>query len=98
VGKYLVSTVGLFVHPSKAGSNERTEAEFLDKNPNGEEIGHQRFYETMVFRAGLPCQEKGCDCGLPTIDGHELDVEYYQEAGPANKGHMRMCQKWSKND
>ena len=95
VGKYLVSTVGLYVHPSKSAGHEATEAAWLQQNPNGEEIGCDRFYETMVFLAGHPCQLEGCNCGLPAIQGNELDTGCYQTAGEARTGHMELCRKWS---
>lgn len=39
-------------------------------------------------------EECGC-CGIPTIDGSELDSEGYNRAGEATVGHMRMCERWS---
>lgn len=59
------------------------------------EIGAGRRYETMVFKAGKPCDSKDCDCGLPTINGHELDALFYDERGKAAKGHLELCKKWS---
>ena len=61
-----------------------------------ETIGCDRKYETMVFRAGKPCTFKDCRCGLPTIDGSELDFGGYNNAGEAAKGHYTLCQKWDK--
>jgi hypothetical protein len=60
-----------------------------------EDIGYERKYETMVFRAGEPCTAEGCNCGPPTIDGSELDFEGYNTAGAATAGHMAMIEKWS---
>ena len=66
VGKYLVSTVGEYIHPYSHGfKSERDEGEWLNKNLFGEEIGFGRKFETMVFRAGKPCTTKDCNCGLP---------------------------------
>lgn len=59
-------------------------------------IGHNRKYETMVFKAGAPCTAKGCGCGLPSIDGSELDFLGYNDAGSAAKGHEKLCQKWER--
>lgn len=95
VGDYLVSTVGLYVHPRHSGGSERSEAEWLAANPNGEEIGCGRFYETMVFRAGAPCAAEGCECGIPAIASSELDFEGYVTAGAAAAGHLALCEKWA---
>lgn len=99
VGDYLVSTIGQFVHPVRSGGRENTEAEWLSKNPNGEQIGHGRTYETMVFRIGGKCQQEGCDCGLPTpSDWTDLDMDGYNDPGAATRGHMAMCEKWAAKD
>lgn len=60
-----------------------------------EEIGYKRLYETMVFVAGAPCTAKGCGCGLPSINGGDLDFASYNDAKSATEGHMEMCTKWS---
>lgn len=96
VGDYLVSTVGLYVHPRHSAGSERAESEWLQKHPNGEEVGCDRFYETMVFKSVGRCEVPGCNCGLPLIDGSELDFEGYQTAGDATKGHHAMCAKWAR--
>ena len=98
VGKYLVSTVGEYVHPRHGGGSERGESEWLEKNWPGEEIGLGRKYETMVFRAGKPCARPGCGCGLPEIDGKEVDFDGYNNAKDATDGHMALCVKWSKEE
>lgn len=95
VGKYLVSTVGLFVHPRHSDGKETSEFEWLKRNPNGEEIGYERFYETMVFETGERCTAKNCNCGLPSISGSELDMLGYKTAGEAAKGHLELCIKWA---
>jgi len=59
-----------------------------------ETVGCDRTYETMVFKAGKPCTAKGCKCGLPAIDGSELDFEGYNDAGAATLGHRKMVAKW----
>ena len=91
VGKFLISTVGEYVHPRHAMGFEKMEAEWLESNPYGEDIGCGRKYETMVFLAGQVCTRVGCGCGMPTIDGAELDTSGYNTAGDATKGHMEMC-------
>jgi hypothetical protein len=60
-----------------------------------EDIGCDRKFETMVFKAGKICIAKGCDCGLPTIEGSELDFNGYNTAGEATRGHMELCRKWA---
>jgi hypothetical protein len=60
-----------------------------------EEIGSDRKYETMVFKAGEPCTVEGCCCGLPKISGSNIDFDAYNDAGSAAKGHLDMCQKWA---
>ncbi len=96
VGEYLISTVGLFVHPRHSAGREDTESDWLSRNPDGEEIGRDRFYETMVFRCGKPCVAPGCNCGMPEHDGGELDFEGYQTVRDATEGHRRMCEKWAR--
>lgn len=95
VGDYLVSTVGLYV-PPRHSSSEGAEAAWLKANPNGERIGYDRFYETFVFKAGTPCKAKDCNCGLPSIDGSELDTLAANDARTARKNHMKLCRKWAK--
>ena len=55
VGRYFVSTVGMYVHPSDSGGGEQSEYAWLKLHPNGREIGMDHYYETMVFKAGAPC-------------------------------------------
>ena len=59
-----------------------------------EEIGCNRKYETMVFKAGKPCRSKECGCGLLEIDGSELDFLGYNNVAAAAKGHLKLCRKW----
>lgn len=80
VGDYLVSTVGDWRLDD--GSKEPTE------------IGYGRLYETMVFRAGKPCDAEGCHCGLPEISGRELDIAGYNTGREARDGHMAMIGKY----
>jgi hypothetical protein len=96
VGKYLISTVGEYVHPRHSKGSELAEIKWLQKNWPGEDIRYQKKYETMVFVAGERCAIKGCDCGLPSIGGEELDMMGYNTAGEATRGHMELCLKWSR--
>ena len=61
-----------------------------------EEIGCDRKYETMVFKAGKRCGVAGCGCRLPDIGSIELEYLPYNDAGSAAKGHLALCRKWSK--
>ena len=60
-----------------------------------EEIGCDRKYETMVFRAVEPCASPKCGCGLPQISGSDEDFDGYNDAKAATEGHMAMCKKWA---
>lgn len=107
VGSYLVSTVGeyfpdapireMFAKHRGIELEGRGDARQVDymKKIGFEEIGADRLYETMTFKAGKPCDAPDCGCGLPKIDGHELDTDGYNDAGAATKGHREMCLKWS---
>ena len=61
-----------------------------------EDIGCNRKFETMVFKAGVLCTAKECGCGQPSIDGSELDFDAYNTVKEATEGHMAMCEKWAK--
>jgi hypothetical protein len=84
VGKYLVSTVGEY-YPLHASERD------CPHKPTT--IGLDRLYETMVFKAGKRCE---CGCGLPEIDGSDIDFEGYNDVKSANEGHAKMCLKWGK--
>ena len=92
VGKYLVSTVGEYIHPRSSGASEVSENDWLKKNWPGEDIGCDRKYETMVFEASGTCE---CGCGLPKIVPHELDMLGCNDAVEATKGHYKLCRKWA---
>lgn len=92
VGDTLVSTVGMYV-PLHKVTNEREEGKFLTENPNGEEIGYDRFYETMTFKAGKPCTTSGCGCGLPRTNGDNIDFAPYKFQADATRGHYEMCMR-----
>ncbi len=89
IGDMIVSTVGEYVHPRHSGSSERTEAEWLQKNWPGEEVGCDRKFETMVFAwDGTYCE---CGCGLPKIIPSELACNGYNDHHAAREGHLEMC-------
>lgn len=93
VGDTLVSTVGEYVHPRHGAGSEQTEAMWLLENGPGEDIGPNRKYETMTFKAGAPCDADGCKCGIPRHSGTDLDFDGYNDAGSATEGHHVMCMR-----
>lgn len=108
VGDYLISTVGEWVPPESMwdynaerkgitlkGKGDAREADYL-RRVGFHEIGADRLYETMVFKAGEPCDAKECNCGIPTIDGHEFDMEPNNTKRDAQDSHMTLCHKWSR--
>ena len=56
-----------------------------------EEIGCNRKYETMVFKA----RKSEHKCCPYEMTGSELDFEGYNTAEDAYKGHLKLCKKWS---
>ena len=62
-----------------------------------EEIGCDRTYETMVFKAGKADRVEDLMCCPYEVSNHdELDFDGYKTATEAYKGHLRLCDKWSK--
>lgn len=59
-------------------------------------LGLDRTFETMVFKAGEICKTVGCACGMPSMDGSEIDFLGYNDAKSATDGHMKMCRKWAR--
>lgn len=78
VGKYIVSTVGELKFSEKEGIKE---------------IGYQRKYETMVFRARK--SRRKC-CPFEINVQKEVDFMGYETAAKATEGHLLLCEKWSK--
>jgi hypothetical protein len=78
--------------------NQHLKGDYFDaaymKRFGFDEVGCDRKYETMVFRAGDPCSAEGCGCGLPEIDGVELDFAGYNDAKSATEGHYEMIERW----
>jgi hypothetical protein len=108
IGEYVVSTVGEYLPDSEVreilaqsrgvaleGRGDYRRADWM-KKVGFEEIGYQRKYETMVFKwTGAVCEAEGCLCGLPSVDPSELDMEGYNTAGDAARGHLALCEKWA---
>lgn len=103
IGGFLVSTVGQYLPDSAVreiraqsrgikleGRGDDRENDWLRK-AGYEEIGLGRTFETIVFRAGRPCDSKDCACGLPEIEPTEMEFSGYNDAGAATAGHMRLC-------
>lgn len=110
IGDFLVSTVGEYWPDSQVRRihAQVTDAAWLKDNAHlkgdhwdaayfqrfgFEEIGLERKFETMVFEAGEPCP---CGCGLPQINGSDLDMDCYNDAPSATAGHLKMCRKYSR--
>lgn len=107
VGKWLVSTVGQYLpdesireHSAErrgirlVGKGDARRADYMAR-VGYEEIGYNRTFETMVFRAGAPCMIEDCGCLMPSIVPSELDMLGYNDAGAATRGHMALCEKWA---
>ncbi len=81
IGPWIVSSVGAY-----APSHSRDTLI---------EIGFDRTYETMVFKAAE------CDCPGDLCEGHaledttELDMLPAKDPKTANANHMAMCLKWA---
>ena len=98
VGKYLVSTVGEYVHPRHSKGSESEDHKWTRDNWPGEDLGPGRKYETMVFYAGDPCTAEGCMCGTPNISGVELDSAGYTRRKEATEGHRAMCEEYANKE
>lgn len=107
VGKYIVSTVGeLFpdapvreIHAEVRGiklegMGDARKADFFEKC-GYVELGLDRLYETMVFEA-IESEEKDSCCPYRIKSGSELDMRGYNDPVQAFKGHMELCEEWSK--
>lgn len=93
IGKYLISTIGEYVHPRHGKGSEVKENQWLDQNWPGEDLGIDgRKYETLVFKVNGKCT---CGCDGPLHNGESLEAEGYYDARSARNGHMRLCRKYS---
>ena len=62
-----------------------------------QEVGYERFFETMVFPdSGERCEDTECPCGgIPKAANYtELDMDGYNTAEEALAGHAAMVEKW----
>jgi len=78
INGYIVSTVGEY-KPN-------------EKSKKYEQIGWDRIYETMVFKAKKG--ETQCCPFTADIEGGEIDMKGYNCADTAMKGHYIMCEKY----
>jgi hypothetical protein len=104
-GPYIVSTVGEYVVPyvlmqhRAAARGKDLKGDYLEawylKEFGFEEIGYNRKYETMVFRAVR--QEEGC-CPWTIEVAEDLDFKGYNTAKDAYEGHLELCNIWDGKD
>ena len=87
VGGYVVSTLG------ELPAMRVDERGRMVTDQGWEHINGGCDYETMVFRA----EPSGFEC-CPWVMSSpcEVDAACYAHAGEATRGHMEMCEKWSK--
>jgi len=110
VGGYIVSTVGELWNERKVREihaevhdknwlmkNIQLKGDDFDnsyfKRFEFEEIGMKRTYETMVFKAK---KSKNKCCPFEIILSEEVDFRGYNKPEDAFKGHLKLCEKWSK--
>jgi len=110
VGKYIVSTVGELwfdrqvreIHAKVFDSkwftkNRELKGDDFDsaymKRFGFEEIGLGRKFETMVFRAVKDKKNKCCPYTI--VVSRDLDMDGYNSAEDAYRGHLKMCKKWA---
>lgn len=111
VGGYIVSTVGEYwpdrgvreIHAEVwdvgwFNTNRFRKGDDFDsaymKKFGYEEIGFGRTYETMVFKAGRDKENSCCPWTMQTPT--DQDMRGYNTATDAYKGHLKLCEKWSK--
>lgn len=107
VGDFIVSTVGEYFpdapvreiiaqHRNITLKGIGDERRFdYGKKIGFKEIGLDRKYETMVFRASRREDDNEC-CPYRVSDHTDLDFDGYNDPVSAYKGHMKMCEKWSR--
>jgi len=110
VGKYVVSTVGEYwperivreIHaevydPKWLEKNGHLRGDNFDsaymKKFGFKDIGCERKFETTVFQA-IKRKDKCCPYAIDVTE--EVDMKGYNNVTDATKGHMKLCQKWSK--
>ena len=99
VNGFIVSTVGEYVPDSQVrkifresrGRETDLRGDAEEVEFGFEEIGGNRLYETMVFKAIK--SEYTC-CPYRMESGSEIDAQGYNEADLAYKGHMDLMEKY----
>jgi len=61
-----------------------------------EDLGYERKYETMVFKAKKTKEAEAMCCPYEVSDYNNIDYVGYSTAVEAYKGHLKLCEKWSK--
>ena len=105
VGKYIVSTVGEYLPDFEIremlakcrgikleGKGDEREKDWM-KKIGFEKIGADKLYETMVFKAK---KSKYLCCPYRIIVSKNVDCRGYNSADEAYKGHLKLCNEWSK--
>lgn len=105
VGGYIVSTVGEYVPDAQVreifaesrgvkleGIGDTRLADYM-KKIGYEDLGLDRKYETMVFKAK---KSKAKCCPHEMKSASDIDFDGYNTADEAKKGHYKLCLKWSK--
>ncbi len=108
VGGYIISTVGEYVPDSNLrdvlagcrgitlkGKGDERERDWIKKNGFENLSGEGQTYETMVFSS---LKTKNNECCPYQIVLPDVDSRRYKYAGDAYKGHLKLCEKWSKKD
>lgn len=86
---FLISTVGNY--RPRVGRDCRREG----LRPM-EEIGVDRFYETMVFKTvNGRCD---CGCGLPKIDLNHVEMIPAASPSKADRNHLKACRRYAKRE
>lgn len=95
VGDYLVSTVGRYVHPRHSAGSEQAEREWLQKHPDGEEVGFGRFY----VRLRRPSGNRRSPVPTRPPSAARIRIRAQSTASPpgrpSSRGHMEMCERWA---
>jgi hypothetical protein len=102
IGDVIVSTVGDYRPYDKFFKKDGTLfkevsalADFAKKGP--QEIGHDRFFETMTFKA-VPATCDCCDWEIDPFSDGDIEGGFgaYKTAAEARKGHIEICYEIAK--
>jgi hypothetical protein len=107
VNGYIVSTVGEYIPDAPVreviaqsrkvvleGQGDDRLADYMNKL-GFEDIGYDRKYETMVFKAKKTEDDSCCPYRMDyDAESDELDFDCYNESKDAFKGHYKLCEKY----